>query len=89
METTYYQQALADIRSKLGKRRGYATRVANLVSANVLQGKELRAKQLEVYNVAHGRIKNPVILQALIKEAEAVHADPSMEIISKYMSSVA
>ncbi|MDO6389058.1 hypothetical protein Q4E40_02880 [Pontibacter sp. BT731] len=91
MEATYYQQALHDIRAKLSKRRGYATRIVQALNNKPLRGKQLVEKQREVYNVAWGRIKNPVILQALIKEAEAAqtHTDPSIEIISNYLSSVA
>lgn len=91
METTNYSDALEKIRTKLEKRRGYASRVVNVLYPKVKEP-EKRAKLVrDVYNVVWGRQKDPAILKEVIKEARAADAekDPSMEIVSKYLKEVA
>lgn len=91
MEAQDYKAALNGIRSKLEKRRGYATRVVAELFPKATTPRERNKRMRDVYNVAHARVKNPDILKALIKEAEAAetHSDPSLEIISDYLKTVA
>lgn len=80
-ESQTYQTALNDIRAKLTLRRGYASRIAN----------KLQVKHNEIYAVAWGRKKDPIILQALVDEAkESVkQLDPSYMIVNQYLKNVA
>lgn len=80
-EVQNYQTALIDIRSKLTLRRGYASRIAA----------KLKVKHNDIYAVAWGKKKDPVILQALVEEAKdsAKHMDPSYMIVNQYLKNVA
>ncbi len=74
-----YQNGLQELRSKLVSKRGYGSRVAD----------RLKVELKDVYNVAHGRIKNPVILQALVEEAKSEYIDPSVAILNRFLKEVA
>lgn len=80
-EVQTYQTALLDIRSKLTLRRGYASRIAQ----------KLKVKHNEIYAVAWGKKKDPLILQALVDEAkESIkQIDPSYMIVNQYLKNVA
>jgi len=73
------KEVLTDVRSRLKLKRGYGLRIA----------KKLKVTRFEVYNVAWGKSKNPMILQALVDEAIAHESDPNQEIITKYLKAVA
>lgn len=79
-----YKEALRDVRSRLKLKRGYGSRVVKKLSTP-----KMPVQLTEVYNVAWGRIKNPVILEALVEEATTEHKDKSKEIITRYLKSVA
>lgn len=78
---TSYKEALAKLRTDLKAAWGYAPRIA----------RKFRVKTDEVYNVAHGRKKDPTILKALIDEARSTanQKDPSLQLLSDYYQSAA
>ena len=73
-----YEEALASLRAKLRLKRGYSGRII----------KRLKVKRYEVYNVVYGRSKNPIILKALVDDAEnsQTAATESFDIISRYLT---
>lgn len=79
-----YKEAMINVRARLRLKRGYASRVVNKLKA-----KKLKVELTDVYNVAWGRVKNPVILEALVEEATSTHADPSTEILTRFLKAVA
>lgn len=73
-----YEEALGKLRAELHLKRGYGSRICQ----------KLKVKRHEVYNVAWGRSKNPVILKALVDEAKNAQttATESFSIISSYLT---
>ncbi|MBF9252446.1 hypothetical protein I2I11_03995 [Pontibacter sp. 172403-2] len=75
MEAAEYIEAINTLRDQLNMRRGWGGRVS----------RQLHIDRREVYNVAHGRTRNPEVLQALISEAEK-GPDPSIELMSNFIN---
>lgn len=75
------KEALGKLRADLKASRGYGPRIA----------KKFKIETEEVYNVAHGRKKDPMILKALIDEARnsANQKDPSLQLLTEYYQSAA
>ncbi|WP_026461480.1 hypothetical protein [Adhaeribacter aquaticus] len=79
-EEKTYETAITSIRESLAMKRGYASRIKKkLPYVNLNQ----------IYAVAWGKKKDPVILQALVDEATSHQKDPNQEIITNYLKNVA
>lgn len=68
------KEALAKLRADLRTSWGYAPEIAEMFNTT----------PREIYNVAHGRKKNPLILKALIERAQG--SDPSIQLLAGYLS---
>lgn len=76
-----YAEALGKLRAELKLKRGYGSRICT----------KLKISRSDVYNVAWGRSKNPIILKALVDEAKNGQSPTteSFEIISSYLTGTA